>query len=72
VLYIGIDHSSVNFSTVVHLIVIKLEHVAINYSIAIVFKDLEENCFVIGVNFGAELSIGQEILSINAMILLVL
>ena len=72
VLNISINLVAIDTAAIVHLIVLKLEHMAIDNSITIFLENLEQDSFIVGVNFRVELSKGQEIFAINTMVLLVL
>ena len=58
-------------ATVGHLLVCKLEEVAIDYLIATFLENLEKSGLTLGVSVGLELSIGQEILSVHTVVRLV-
>ena len=62
---------SIYFATVGHLLVCKLEEVAIDYLIATFFENLEKSGLTLGVSITVELGIGQEVLSVYSVVRLV-
>ena len=62
---------SIYLATVGHLLVCKLEEVAIDYLITSFFENLEKSGLTLGVSITVELGIGQEVLSVHTVVRLV-
>ena len=62
---------SIYLATVGHLLVCKLEEVAIDYLLAIFFENLKKSGLTLGVSITVELGIGQEVLSVHTVVRLV-
>ncbi len=71
-LNISINLLTIDIAAIVHLIVLKLEHMAIDNRIAIFLENLEQDGLVLRVNLRVELTKSQEIFTIDTMVLLVL